>query len=137
MAANISARFFDSQLLSSFTSGFESHGRDPLFAMPKCVATRANSAPILPTPPRSADFSLPLQVWAGPLSGGRLAVVLVNAGSIEAPVEATWALLGIKNELAAYSVRDATAQTANGTATASVRARVASHDAVVLVLAPL
>jgi hypothetical protein len=124
------------QLLSTFTADFQTQGRCSAQAMPKCVATRPNGAPIRPpTPPQGANPKLPLQVWAGPLSGGRLAVALVNAGSSTVEIEATWSTLGIPPGTA-MRVRDATAGTANGTATRSVSAQVESHDVVVLTLAP-
>jgi hypothetical protein len=125
------------QLLSTVTSEFQIHGRCSAQAMPKCVSTRPNSAPIRPpSPPAGPSPRLPLQVWAGPLSGGRLAVALVNAGDSTAQIDATWTVLGIKNGTT-MNVRDATAGTANGTADGLVSAQVASHDTVVLTLAPI
>ena len=35
------------------------------------------------------------QVWAGPLSGGRVAVVLWNRGSAEASITANWSSIGL------------------------------------------
>lgn len=127
----------NNQLLSSFTSEFDMGCRAPVHAMPKCIATRPNGAPIRPpAPPAGTDPKLPLQVWAGPLSGGRLAVALANAGSTAAQIEASWSVLGIQAGTE-MSIRDATAGTANGTATDSVSSYVASHDTVVLTLAPV
>ena len=40
--------------------------------LPRCLATAPNlSPPKPPVPPPTVDAHLPLQVWAGPLSGGR------------------------------------------------------------------
>ena len=125
------------QLLSTFTTDFENSCRCSASAMPKCVATQPNAAPNRPpTPPKSVDAKLPLQVWAGALSGGRLAVALVNAGSSTATVAANWTVLGLPAGTK-VSVRDATAGTANGTATDTVSVSVASHDVCMLTLAPL
>ncbi|KAI4347394.1 hypothetical protein L6164_008210 [Bauhinia variegata] len=46
-----------------------------------------------------------LEVWAGPLSGGRLAVVLWNRSSSKATVAASWSDLGLKQDSLVH-VRD-------------------------------
>lgn len=45
------------------------------------------------------------QVWAGPLSRGRLAVILWNRGPSNASITATWSDVGL-NSTAVADVRD-------------------------------
>jgi len=104
--------------------------------LPKCVATAANpNPPQPPEPPAAVDHTLPLQVWAGRLSRGRVAVVLVNADTQPAIVSAAWADIGLANGTR-VSVRDALRRCDNGTSTGPLAAVVEPHDVSVVVLTP-
>ena len=46
------------------------------------------------------------QVWAGPLAGGDMVVVLFNAGGTNATITATWSDLGITPAQAAFDATD-------------------------------
>ena len=108
-----------------------------LFNVPKCIATAPNpDPPRPPQPPPDVDSKLPLQTWAGALSRGRVAVILVNAAPAPATVTAHWSTIGLRNGTT-VAVRDAIAHTSNGTAAGpSLAVRVESHDVAVLVLEP-
>ena len=118
------------QLLSSWAG----RGTNDL---PRCLSTTANAQP--PSPPRSppdVNPALPLQVWAAPLSGGRVAVVLLNAAATAAVVTADWASIGLALGTR-VKIRDAIHHTDNGTSCGpQISATVSSHDAVVYVLSP-
>ena len=61
------------------------------------VPAPAPAKPIAPPSPRF-NYSLPLQVWAGPLVGGDVAVLLLNSGDTNATtIVASWAELGLAN----------------------------------------
>ena len=82
-------------------------------------------------------MSLPLQVWAGPLSGGDVVVVLLNTGDDTANVTAHWADVGLT---AGVSVRVTdlwTGKVIAGGARGSVAASVGSHDAASYRLTPI
>ena len=106
--------------------------------LPRCLATAPNHKPPQPpVPPPAANPGLPIQVWAGPLSGNRTAVVLSNASPNASTITAEWEMLGLASGTR-VSVRDAIWHTDNGTSTGpSLSAMVGSHDVVVLVLTSL
>lgn len=107
-----------------------------LINVPKCLASRANTAPPQPPkPPPAVDITLPLQVWAAPLAAG-VAVVLVNADEIPANISAEWLDLGLP-EGVRVRVRDAICHSDNGTSTGPLVAKVMPHDVVVVVLTPV
>ena len=61
------------------------------------VPAPAPAKPIAPPSPRF-NYSRPLQVWAGPLVGGDVAVLLLNSGDTNATtIVASWAELGLAN----------------------------------------
>ena len=67
----------------------------PIINPPKCIATQANANPPQPPqPPPDVSAELPLQVWAGELSGGRFAVILVNADAAPATIDAHFSDIG-------------------------------------------
>merc|ERR1712039_150057 len=104
--------------------------------VPKCLATSANAhPPVPPLPPSDVDPQAPVQVWAGKLSEGRIAVVLVNADSVSATVTAKWEDIWLSSGTSVH-VRDAISHVDKGTATDEVSAVVESHDVAVLVLTP-
>ena len=77
-----------------------------------------------------------LEVWAGPLSGGRIAVALFNRSPGMDSITATWAAIGA-NAGQAYAVRDIWAGADRGTFTGSyTAAAVSSHAAAFLILSP-
>ena len=75
------------------------------------------------------------QAFARPLSGGRLAVLLLNRATAPAKLEATWAELGLP-AAATANVYDVVARRAAGSATGAYSATVAPHDVSFVVLAP-
>ncbi|CAA7389276.1 unnamed protein product [Spirodela intermedia] len=76
------------------------------------------------------------QVWAGPLSGGRLAVALWNRCSSVVSITARWETLGLHTSTSS-SVRDLWKhEVIEENAVESFEARVDAHDCRVFVLAP-
>lgn len=122
------------QLSSTFSNGPSYFYEEDL---PYCLATAPAAKPAAVKPPPFANQSFPLQVWAGPLAGGSVAVVLLNTGlqSGNVTVTATWAAIGLPAGTR-VKVRDALAHTDLGTAVGSVSAVVGSHDAAALHLTP-
>lgn len=107
------------------------------FEDPYCLATSPGPRPMPPQLPPMVNHTLPRQVWAGPVAGGAIAVVLLNTGAENSSVTvtATWANLGL-GEGVTVSVRDMWAHRNLDTASGSVSAVVGSHDAVALLLTP-
>ena len=103
---------------------------------PFCVATAPAPKPSAPELPPAVNHTLPLQIWAGELSGGALAVVLVNTGAKSASINATWRQLGLPAERT-MAVRDVYAGADRGIARGSVGDFVGSHDVAALTLTPL
>ena len=83
----------------------------------------------------ATTLSITAQVFARPLSGGRLAVLLLNRATAPAKLEATWAELGLP-AAATVNVYDVVARRAAGSATGAYSATVAPHDVSFVVLAP-
>ncbi|XP_065870513.1 alpha-galactosidase 3 isoform X2 [Euphorbia lathyris] len=76
------------------------------------------------------------QVWAGPLSGHRLAVVLWNRCSKSATITAQWDALGLESGTS-VSVRDLWLhKDVSGDAVASFGARVDAHDCSMYIFTP-
>lgn len=73
------------------------------------------------------------QVFARPLSGNRLAVVLLNRAAEADTLSVTWAQLGLTAG-APYSVYDVIRNKAAGSATGSFSAVVPSHDVSFVIL---
>ena len=76
-----------------------------------------------------------LEVWAGPLDGGAVAVVLLNRGTSAANVTAEWTDIGLKSNSKA-TVRDLWKMKDVGIMQDSVIAMVASHGVVMYKIAP-
>ncbi|KAL0321771.1 UNVERIFIED_CONTAM: Alpha-galactosidase 3 [Sesamum calycinum] len=77
------------------------------------------------------------QVWAGPLSGERLAVVLWNRGSKPATITAKWASLGIESSTS-VSIRDLwTHKHVTENKVASFSVRVDPHACEMYIFSPL
>lgn len=129
------------QLSLAFTN-FQAPRTDPprpniSVNVPMCLVTGGGSQPLPtpPPPPPSINTSLPLQVWAGPLSGGAVAVVLLNTGNNSAPISATWTDIGLPkgSRVTALNLWTGTSVT---TGEDSVTLTVGSHDAAALRLTP-
>ena len=133
------------QLTSAITN--IPNGADQLIPMipdfapntPWCLTSSSNTpvAPI-PTPPPAVDVSQPLQVWAGPLSGGDIVVLLFNRGNTTEDITASWSDIGLNSSAIVVDVLDLwTGQARPSPVTGSLTARVASHDCSVFRLSPV
>ena len=74
-----------------------------------------------------------LQVWAGPLSAGRVAVVMWNRGNTTEEILGRFVNFQLDGEAA---VRDCIAHKELGVASSQITLNVSSHDVRVLVLTP-
>jgi len=122
------------QLASSFTNWAPPVGSPPRVAannIPMCLTTSGGFQP-LPTPkppPPAVNISLPLQVWAGPLAGGDVVVVLFNAGgNANSTITAQWADVGLKTGAVVTATDLWTGKTLAGKKTGSIAADVGPHD---------
>jgi hypothetical protein len=77
-----------------------------------------------------------LETWAGPLTGGRIAVALFNRSPADDVVTAAWPAIGAPSPATAYAVRDIWAAADRGTFTGSYSATVPAHGTAFLVLTP-
>lgn len=77
-----------------------------------------------------------LEVWAGPLSGGDVAVVLLNRSSNSSAITATWEEIGIQSSSTVMKTRDLWEHQDVGTQAGYVTAVVDSHDVVAYRLQP-
>eukprot|EP00316_Scyphosphaera_apsteinii_P008274 CAMPEP_0119341642 /NCGR_PEP_ID=MMETSP1333-20130426/102897_1 /TAXON_ID=418940 /ORGANISM="Scyphosphaera apsteinii, Strain RCC1455" /LENGTH=468 /DNA_ID=CAMNT_0007353669 /DNA_START=59 /DNA_END=1466 /DNA_ORIENTATION=- len=75
----------------------------------------------------ATTLNISAQVFARPLSGGRLAVVLLNRGPVAASLSVSWRELGIANGRA-VQVYNVIKRHSAGSATNSFTATVPSHD---------
>jgi len=75
-----------------------------------------------------------LEVWAGPLSDGSVAAILLNTGSSSASITAEWSDIGIP--AGAATVRDLWQHKDMGSFTGSYSAEVASHGVVMVTVTP-
>ena len=95
-----------------------------------CLTTSGGFQPP-PTPkppPPAVNISLPLQVWAGPLAGGDVVVVLFNAGETAASITAQWADVGLKAGAVVAATDLWTGKTLAGKKAGSIAADVGPHD---------
>ncbi|KAJ3690206.1 hypothetical protein LUZ61_019370 [Rhynchospora tenuis] len=76
-----------------------------------------------------------LEVWAGPLSGGRVAVVLWNRASYQTTITANWASIGLKSS-AVVDARDLWAHSTIYGVQGQLSASVGSHACKMYVLTP-
>ena len=79
---------------------------------------------------------MPLQVWAGPLSGGDVIVLLLNIGNHTQTIMASWADIGMKSGVKATATDLWTGKVMGDPATGSISASVGSHDNAVFRLSP-
>merc|ERR1712224_330792 len=77
--------------------------------------------------PQATTLNITAQVFARPLSGSRLAVLLLNRGSQSTNLSASWDQLGLPAGQS-VGVYDVIGQQAAGTAVGSFSAEVPSHD---------
>ena len=80
---------------------------------------------------------MPLQVWAGPLSGGNSVVLMLNTGNSTKTVTASWADIGLKSGLRATATDLWTGKAAATPVVGSITATVAPHDCAVFRLSPI
>ena len=76
-----------------------------------------------------------IEVWAGPLTGGRWALALFNRGAAAAPITAQFTAFN-QSAAAAFAVHDIWQGKDVGTFTGSYTATVASEATAYLVLTP-
>jgi len=76
-----------------------------------------------------------LEVWAGPLSGGRVAVVLWNRASYQATITANWGSIGLKSS-AVVDARDLWAHSTMYGVQGQLSASVGGHACKMYVLTP-
>jgi alpha-galactosidase len=76
-----------------------------------------------------------LEVWAGPLTGGRIAVALLNRSPGPDSISAAWADIGAEAGRS-YAVRDVWAAQDRGSAVGSFATEVPSRAVVLLLLTP-
>ncbi|KAL5765689.1 hypothetical protein ACOSP7_016306 [Xanthoceras sorbifolium] len=77
-----------------------------------------------------------LEVWAGPLSGGRVAVVLWNRRSSKARVTANWGDIGLNSSTLVVKARDLWAHSTNYSIKGHISADLESHACNMYVLTP-
>jgi alpha-galactosidase len=91
------------------------------------------------TPPYGSaeahTLNVTVQIFARPLSRGRLAVLLLNRGAATTHLAASWSELGIAADQK-VSVYDVTTESSRGSAVGSFQADVPSHDVAFVVLQP-
>ncbi|OAY72720.1 Alpha-galactosidase [Ananas comosus] len=76
-----------------------------------------------------------LEVWAGPLSGGSVAVVLWNRSGSQASITANWSNIGLKSSTV-VAARDLWAHTSMSSVQGQLTATVAAHACKMYVLTP-
>ena len=79
---------------------------------------------------------MPLQVWAGPLSGGEVVVLLLNIGNGTKTITASWADIGLKSGVKVKATDLWTGEAGATPVVDSISASVASHDSAVFRLSP-
>ncbi|XP_060204377.1 alpha-galactosidase-like [Lycium barbarum] len=76
-----------------------------------------------------------LEVWAGPLSGNRVAVVLWNRGSDKADITASWSDIGLDSSTV-VNARDLWAHSTRWSVKGQISDNIGSHDCGMYVLTP-
>ncbi|CAI0540743.1 unnamed protein product [Linum tenue] len=76
-----------------------------------------------------------VQVWAGPLSGKRVAVLLLNRGNSVASITARWSDIGLHND-AVFHARDLWKHLTIASVKGQISAKVRSHSCKMYVLSP-
>ncbi|EEF36784.1 alpha-galactosidase [Ricinus communis] len=78
-----------------------------------------------------------LEVWAGPLSNRKVAIVLWNRGSSRATVTAYWSDIGLNNSTTMVHARDLWAHSTQSSVKGHISADLDSHACKMYVLTPL
>eukprot|EP00041_Stephanoeca_diplocostata_P008679 m.128482 g.128482 ORF g.128482 m.128482 type:complete len:489 (+) comp17429_c0_seq15:1291-2757(+) len=105
---------------------------------PMCLSAVPSPAPVNPpSPPASINVSAPLQVWAGPLSGGDVVVLLLNTGSSNNTITAHWSDIGIAAGVVARAMDLWTGADLGLWQSDRIAADVASHDTAAFRLTPM
>jgi alpha-galactosidase len=128
------------QLSLAWTNFQAPRGLPPRVAatnIPMCVVAEggAQQGPTPLPPPPAVNSSQPHQVWAGPLSGGDVALLLLNTGDAAANITAWWADIGLERGAFARATDLFTGRTT--TETSSLAATVATHDVAAFRLTPV
>ncbi|CAN1846298.1 unnamed protein product [Linum perenne] len=76
-----------------------------------------------------------LEVWAGPLSRKRVAVLLLNRGNSKATVAASWSDIGLHNDVV-YQARDLWQQSTIAAVKGGLSARLGSHSCKMYIISP-
>ncbi|RYR58029.1 hypothetical protein Ahy_A05g023683 isoform D [Arachis hypogaea] len=76
-----------------------------------------------------------LEVWAGPLSGNKVAVILWNRSSSKAKVTASWSDLGLKSATSVHA-RDLWEHSTTSSVSGEISAELDSHVCKMYVLTP-
>lgn len=103
---------------------------------PWCLATAPNTQPLPPTPPPSVNSTLARQVWAGPLAGGDVVVLLLNAGNGTVPITVYWDDVGLSAGATVRWTDLWTGRTGSGK-NGTITRQVGEHDSAVLRLSPI
>ena len=81
--------------------------------------------------------SISSQVWAGPLSGGDVVVLLLNIGNGTETITARWADIGMPTGQRAEATDLWTGKAMAAPVVERISTRVASHDSAVFRLSPV
>ena len=123
-----------SQLSSSFTNWaapIGSPARVAAMNIPMCLVPNGGMQPKpTPAPPLPAmNHSSPHQVWAGPLAGGDVVVMLFNAGNVsDAFITASWTELGLRTGAPVTATNLWSGEVVSNTLTGNISAHVGAHD---------
>jgi alpha-galactosidase len=123
-----------SQLSSSFTNWaapIGSPARVAAMNIPMCLVSSGGMQP-KPTPAPALpamNHSSPHQVWAGPLAGGDVVVMLFNAGNVsDAFITASWTELGLRTGAPVTATNLWSGEVVSNTLTGNISAHVGAHD---------
>ena len=106
---------------------------------PWCVATSPSTQAQPPPPPPAVDTKMPRQIWAGPLAGGDVVVVLLNTDdNATMPMTIDFGDVGLAGKTKGLVVKWTDLWTGEkGTGTdRSITLNVAQHDSAALRLSP-
>lgn len=106
---------------------------------PMCLSAVPAPEPVKPDVPQNPpiNYSLPLQVWAGPLAGGDVVVLLLNADdNATATITASWAEIGLGKGVVVSAQDLWTGESLGVLKNSAVSAKVGPHDTAVIRLTP-
>eukprot|EP00040_Diaphanoeca_grandis_P031936 m.192325 g.192325 ORF g.192325 m.192325 type:complete len:645 (-) comp32461_c0_seq1:111-2045(-) len=105
---------------------------------PMCLSAVPSAAPVPPgPPPPRLNTSMPLQVWAGPLMGGDVVVLLLNTGNTTSPITAAWGDIDLKDGVVVVATDLWTGANIGTMSHNTVTANVSSHDVAAIRLTPV